>query len=168
MYLQQPLQELPMNYAIQSSLNIRYELMKDAKHICMPTPYQNTSNNFVLKTKKEFSLGSRRYITVPTGIRILDFPELPVTSNNMPIDMYIEGTCLSLPDIESEYGVRVTGPSILSKTYNDEIKVTLFNNSNTIFDCDEGDEIAILAFVLKPVINFNIDIATQNIPKELR
>ena len=158
-----------MDLQIVNSFDIRFELVKEANAICVPIPYGTSKNNYYLKTRSPIALASKNCVTVPTGIRILDFPQVNLEiGNGNSITCFTQAKVLFKFENRVRDGIEIIGPQIITKDYDDELRVTLYNSSKKIFYAEEGDEIAILSFELMPSINFNLFLENQIIPKEMR
>ena len=158
-----------MNLQTLSRFDIKFDVVKEADATYIPVPIGSLPNNYYVKTRKSFALAFDNTITVPTGIRILDFPEFTINyAEGLRVDVYTEAELKPILKYKIRYGIDVIGPQIITKDYTDELCVTLKNTSKQIFSADAGDEIAILSFNIKPCIDFNVLMENQLIPKEMR
>jgi len=157
-----------MKLQINAALNILYDMADDAPMSCTPQSVNTSYTSFYLKTKINFSLASHRTLEVPTGIILTSFPKFAINEFSSSLfNVALVGTCSSYEDILVDCGVKVLGPQIVTEEYDRELSVILQNESDQIFNAEVGDEIAILSFDIKPIINLELNVNNLNPTKAL-
>ena len=159
-----------MPLAFLNALDIHFALVNKAPVECIPQPYNLIKNSYRLKSRISCCLGYDTVKAIPTGIQIEDFPEFTLNpGSSAAINMYTVARCVSDEELLIEYGVRTLGPDIIDKYYHaerQEVTVLLHNTSHDLFYIDAGDEISIITFELKPLVEFTINPNTLTIPRE--
>jgi len=153
---------MPLDFL--NTLEIHFDLVKHADITCIPQAIDGLKNGYRLKSRINCCLGGETIKQVPTGVRVVDFPEFSVDSSTPGlgiINMFVEACCVSDEVLLNEYGIRTLGPNIINKYYNmdvnGEIVVTLQNTTKDLFYLDPGDDISIITFNIKPLVEFTIN-----------
>jgi len=159
-----------MPLAFTNALDIHFELVNKAPVACIPQVYSLLKNSYRLKSRISCCLGYNAVKAIPTGIRIIDFPEFTINPNSLEaINMFTEATCVSDDELLLENGIQTLGPQIVDKYYhemNPELLVFIKNTSQDLFYIDAGDDISIISFSLKPLVEFTINPTTIMLPRD--
>ena len=142
---------------ISSILDLRYRLVEGASPCCVPDRvcFKHRVGLVYLKTNKTISLAYGNYMDVPTGIAMIDFPEL-LLNTEPPISIALIARIYSIPELEEEDGIKVISPKIITAEDHDEIVLTIHNTHKEIFNAERGERIGMMELNFIPKADFSL------------
>ena len=138
------------------SLNVHYRLVNGANFIVMPQPaIKNGLSVVYLKTRKSISIAHNNTLKVPTGVEIVQYPNIELDSTPK-LAFCTVAKCIEIPELAEKEGIVVLGPRLLTSEDTGEIYVTIKNTNKEIFSADRGDPVALMLFDFLPMLDLSL------------